>query len=184
MSGNIIERNVTNGQYVQGDNTSLLTIADTSTVWAYADVLESDLHLVRPGLAATITALAWPGRKFTATVDRINDKVDPETRTIKVRLLIPNPDHALRPEMFITVALGLGSSSTITVPAGAVFTESAKSYLFVQSGDRRFERRSVTAVPDGPGRLTVTSGLKSGERVVSDGALLLDLQRKHQRESK
>jgi cobalt-zinc-cadmium efflux system membrane fusion protein len=107
-------------------------------------------------------------------VDRINDKVDPETRTLKVRLLVSNPGELLKAEMFITAALELNErTSGVTVPAKALLSEDAKSYLFVASGERRFERRLVSAVPDGSGRMRVTDGLRTGDRIVTDGALLL-----------
>jgi cobalt-zinc-cadmium efflux system membrane fusion protein len=112
-----------------------------------------------------------------ASVDRISDKVDPETRTLKVRLLASNPGELLKAEMFITAALELNERTTgVTVPAKALLEEDDKSYLFVASGERRFERRLVSAVPDGSGRMRVTSGLHSGDRIVTDGALLLSFR--------
>ena len=82
-------------------------------------------------------------------------------------------------EMFITASIDLGGGATgVTVPAKALFTEGDRSFLFVSAGERRFERRNVVATPDGSGRLRVTSGLRSGERVVTDGALLLNYRMK------
>src|SRR5581483_1003092 len=88
MSGTLIERNLTPGQYVQADSTALLTIADLSSVWVLVDVFERDIHLVRPGQKVQVVAAAYPDRRFTATVERISDKVDPDSRTLKVRLLV------------------------------------------------------------------------------------------------
>jgi len=174
QAGKVIERSVTSGQFVQADSTALLTLADTSTVWVFADVFESDIHLVHPGDKVRVIAAAYPDRAFMASVDRINDKVDPETRTLKVRLLVSNPGELLKAEMFITAALELNErTSGVTVPAKALLSEDAKSYLFVASGERRFERRLVSAVPDGSGRMRVTDGLRTGDRIVTDGALLL-----------
>jgi cobalt-zinc-cadmium efflux system membrane fusion protein len=181
LGGTVIERPVTPGQFVQADNTPLLTIADLSTVWVLLDVYESDLHRVHPGQRVEVTATAYPERRFTARVDRINDKVDPETRTLKVRLLVSNPGNLLKPEMFITASLVLDESvPTVTVPAKALFTEGDRMFAFVSAGEHRFERRLVTASADGDGRLRVTSGIKPGETVVADGALLLRLRQKQQ----
>ena len=102
LSGTVIERTLTAGQFVQGDGTALLTIADLSTVWVLVDVFESDIHVVHPGLRVAVTAAAYPSQRFMATVDRISDKVDPDTRTLKVRLLVSNPGLLLKPEMFIS----------------------------------------------------------------------------------
>jgi cobalt-zinc-cadmium efflux system membrane fusion protein len=183
ISGTVIERAITNGQFIQGDNTSLLTIADTSSVWVMVDVFERDIHVVKPGQKVQVVATAYPERHFTATVERISDKVDPDTRTLKVRLLVPNSDSLLKPEMFISASLELsGSGTSMTVPATAVFTEDSKNFLFAAAGERSFARRQVSTAPDGEGRLRVTSGLHSGDRVVTDGALLLNFRQKQQRD--
>jgi cobalt-zinc-cadmium efflux system membrane fusion protein len=128
-------------------------------------------------------AAAYPDRRFPASVERISDKVDPDSRTLKVRLLVSNPDLLLKPEMFITASLDLSDGgSAISVPAGAMFTEDGKSYVFAAINDRRFERRLIVAVPDAEGRLRVTSGLRVGERIVTDGAMLLDYRRKQKQD--
>ena len=179
MSGTLIERNLTPGQYVQADSTALLTIADLSTVWVLVDVFERDIHLVHVGQKVQVVAAAYPDRRFPATVERISDKVDPDSRTLKVRLLVSNPKFLLKPEMFITSSLELsGGGAAISVPASAVFTEDGKSYVFAAINDRRFERRLIVAASDAEGRLRVTSGLRVGDRIVTDGAMLLDYRRK------
>jgi cobalt-zinc-cadmium efflux system membrane fusion protein len=183
MSGAVMERTVTTGQYVQADSNPLLTIADLSTVWVLVDIFERDIHVIHPGQKVQVTAAAWPDRRFTATVERISDKVDPESRTLKVRLLVSNPNLMLKPEMFITASVELSeTTSGITTPATALFTEDGKSYLFVALDGRRFERRMVTAAPGGEGHWSITSGLRTGDRVVSNGALLLNYRRVQKQE--
>ncbi len=183
LGGIVIERNIATGQFVQGDSTSLLTLADPATVWVLADVFENDLHLIHPGQHAQLAAVAYPDRRFTATVERIGDRIDADSRTMKVRLLVSNSDLLLKPEMFITAALDLaGTSAGLTVPAQAMIVEGTRGYVFVQSGDRRFVKTLVTATPDGAGRLRITAGLKPGDRVVTDGALLVNFRQASQRE--
>ncbi len=179
MAGTLIERNLTPGQFVQADSTALLTIADLSTVWVLVDVFERDIHLVHVGQKVQVVAAAYPDRRFAASVERISDKVDPDSRTLKVRLLVSNPNFLLKPEMFITSSLELGGGgAAISVPAAAVFTEDGKSYVFAAINDRRFERRLIVAAPDAEGRLRVTGGLRVGDKIVTDGAMLLDYRRK------
>lgn len=179
QSGNVIERTLTPGQFVQADSTALLTVADVATVWVLLDVFESDIHLVHPGDKVQVTATAYPDRPFNATVDRISDKVDPETRTLKVRLLVSNPGLLLKSEMFVAASLELSERTTgVTVPAKALLSEDDRSYIFVATGERRFERRLVSAIPDGSGRMRVTSGIRTGDRIVTDGALLLSFRQK------
>jgi membrane fusion protein, heavy metal efflux system len=174
---------VTPGQFVQGDNTPLLTVVDMSTVWVLVDVFETDVHLVHPGQRVEVTATAYPDRHFRAAVDRINDKVDPETRTLKVRLLVSNPGLLLKPEMFITASVTINEKApALTVPAKALFTEGDHSYAFVAVDERHFERREVSATADGSNRRRVLAGIHPGDRVVSDGALLLRLRQKQQQQ--
>jgi len=183
MAGTLIDRNLTPGQFVQADSTALLTIADLTTVWVLVDVFERDIHLIQVGQKVQVVAAAYPDRRFPASVERISDKVDPDSRTLKVRLLVSNPNVLLKPEMFITSSLELsGGGAAISVPAGAVFTEDGKSYVFAAKTDRRFERRLIVAAPDAEGRLRVTSGLRVGDRIVTDGAMLLDYRRKQKQD--
>ena len=183
MAGTLIDRNLTPGQFVQADSTALLTIADLTTVWVLVDVFERDIHLIQVGQKVQVVAAAYPDRRFPASVERISDKVDPDSRTLKVRLLVSNPNVLLKPEMFITSSLELsGGGAAISVPAGAVFTEDGKSYVFAAINDQRFERRLIVAAPDAEGRLRVTSGLRVGDRIVTDGAMLLDYRRKQKQD--
>lgn len=181
--GIVIDRAVTEGQYVQGDGTALLTVADPATVWVLADIFENDLHLIHAGQHAQITAVAYPGKRFNATVERIGEKIDADSRTMKVRLLVPNSDGLLKPEMFITAGFDLGGTAAgLTIPATAMLVEGTQGYAFLQTADRTFVKTPITATPDGPGRLRVTSGLKAGDRVVTDGALLVNFRQANQKE--
>jgi cobalt-zinc-cadmium efflux system membrane fusion protein len=181
--GIVIDRAVTEGQYVQGDGTALLTIADPATVWVLADIFENDLHVIHPGQHAQITAVAYPDRRFNATVERIGEKIDADSRTMKVRLLVPNSDGLLKPEMFITAGFDLGGTAAgLTIPATAMLVEGTQGYAFLQTADRTFVKTRITATPDGPGRLRVTAGLKAGDRVVTDGALLVNFRQANQKE--
>jgi len=174
LGGKVIERAVTEGQFVQADSNALLIIADLSTVWVLADIFERDLHLIQVGQRAEVTTAAYPDQRFVANVSRINDVVDPATRTVKVRFLVSNQGGRLKPEMFASVTLFLHRTEpALTLPAQAVFTEGDRNYIFVSEGERRFKRREVQIQPDAPGRLRVTSGLKAGEKVISEGVLLV-----------
>ena len=180
LGGTVIERPVTEGQFVQPDSSALVTIADLSTVWVLADVFERDLHLVEVGQKAEVTTAAYPEQGFVAHVDRIGDVVDPGTRTVKVRFLVSNPEGQLKPEMFASVSLFLNESArALTIPAQAVFTEGGHNFVYVQTGEGEFVRRQVEAVAN-DGDLKILSGLQAGEQVVSNGALLLRLQEERQ----
>jgi membrane fusion protein, heavy metal efflux system len=174
IGGSIIERHVTDGQFVQADSMPIIAVADVSTVWVMGDVFERDLHLVNTGDEATITTTAYPGERFTGRVNYVSDVIDPMTRTAKVRVSVPNPRSRLKPEMFASIVLGVGASGpALTVPASAVFTEDGHSWVYVSTKAGHFTRRSIEVDQDEGADRRVLNGLRSGDRVVTGGALLL-----------
>ncbi len=174
LNGKVVERPVTEGQFVQPDSNPLMVIADLANLWVLADIYESDLHRIRVGQKAEVATAAYPDERFVATISRVSDVVDPTTRTVKVRFLVSNPSGRLKPEMFASVKIFLNEQATaLTVPPSAVFTEGGKNYVYVQTGMREFTRRLVDVSPDPSGRMRVTSGLKAGEKVVTERAMLV-----------
>ena len=174
IAGTVIERNVTNGQFVGPDNPPLVTIADLSNVWVQADVFERAVHSIAVGQKADVTTTAYPDEHFIAHVSNIGAVVDAQTRTAKVRVLVANRDLRLKPGMFISVRLSLpNTDSSLTVAAKAVFVENSKSFAYLQTGGHEFVRREVATAARGSDRLKVLRGLAAGDRVVSDGVLLL-----------
>jgi cobalt-zinc-cadmium efflux system membrane fusion protein len=174
IGGVVIERKVTDGQFVQSDSTPAVTVADLSTVWVVGDLFERDLHLASVGLTATVTTPAYPGEAFKARVSYISDTIDPATRTAKVRVSVVNPGVRLKPEMFASIALDVSSDERqTTLPARATFMEGGRTFVFVEVAPGRFVRRAVEVASGEGDERRVTSGLKAGERVVVDGAVLL-----------
>jgi membrane fusion protein, heavy metal efflux system len=174
IGGTVTDRNLTNGQYVGTDPAPVMTIADLSHVWVQADVFERDLHSITPGQKALVTTAAYPDDRFSAEVSRIATVVDAQTRTAKVRFAVANPGGRLKPGMFTTMSLYLPqSASSLTLPAKAVFVEGGRSFAYVQVGPQEFARREIETAAGGAERVRVVSGLKAGDRVISDGVLLL-----------
>jgi membrane fusion protein, heavy metal efflux system len=151
----------------------LCTIADLSTVWVEGDAFEQDAAILRAGTAAKVTLNAYPNESWTGTVAVVSDTVDPATRTMKVRVELPNPALRLKPNMFATVWLLRSSGQGISVPATAVVREGAKAYVFVATGNDRFERRDVVLGRTEDDNVQITSGLSAGTVIASNGALLL-----------
>jgi cobalt-zinc-cadmium efflux system membrane fusion protein len=175
MSGVVTQRDVTEGQFVDTQSSPLLTIADLSTVWVLADVFERDLRAISVNERAEVTTNAYPDQKFVARIAQIGNVVDPETHTLTVRFLVNNPQQRLKPGMFATASIELSpaAGAGLTVPSTAVFVEEGKSYSYVQTGNSAFTRREVSTLPDGGSRVRVMAGLRAGDRVVTDGVLLL-----------
>ena len=180
ISGKVIEVNVAPGEYrgavsSHSDTTTapLMTIADLQNVWVSADIPEPALRLVRVGERVSITFISLPDETFTATVSRIGDVLDPQTRTFKVQVELPNPQGRLRPEMFASLQLLGPRHPTPVVPSTAIVQEYGHALVFLERGPGKFERRQVsTGVQVGP-MVAVASGVEAGERVVTDGAVLL-----------
>jgi len=180
ISGKVIEVNVAPGEYrgavsSHSDTTTapLMTIADLQNVWVSADIPEPALRLVRVGERVSITFISLPDETFTGTVSRIGDVLDPQTRTFKVQVELPNPQGRLRPEMFASLQLLGPRHPTPVVPSTAIVQEYGHALVFLERGPGKFERRQVsTGVQVGP-MVAVASGVEAGERVVTDGAVLL-----------
>ncbi len=170
--GHVIARNAFPKQRVTPE-TELYAIADLSKVWIVADAFESEAGSVRIGQAATVT-IPFSSRALRAAVSYILPDVDPETRTLKVRLDAPNPGFALKPGMFVDVEFRTATPRRVTVPAEAVLDTGLRQTVFVDRGDGSLETRRVETGERMGDRVEIRKGLKAGERVVTSGNFLLD----------
>ena len=154
--------------------TPIFTVSDLSTVWVQADVAEKDLGLVKVGDAVEVRVNAFPGRVFTGHVTYIPDAIEPTTGMAKVRCEVPNPDDALRVNMFATVTiLSPQGGDGGMVPSESLQEVNKQSVVFVQTGDGQFAWRSVHAGLVANGKAQITSGLAAGTQVVGEGSYWL-----------
>jgi len=173
LSGKVLEMGVTAGEYRNDTNAAVMTIADLSTVWVSSDVPESSIRLIQIGERIDVTLSAYPGEVFRARVTRIADTVDPQSRTIKVRAELQNPQERFRPEMFGTIRHREGSRIAPVLPVGAVIQGDGRSAVFVEQSPGRFVQTEVVVGNRSGDLLPVIRGVKVGDRVVVDGAMLL-----------
>ena len=175
IAGVVVERNVLVGQEVRADQaTPLLTISSLDTVWVLADVYEQDLGLVAEGDTVAIQVPAYPGEKFAGRVGHIGDVVDPATRTVKIRCVVPNKDHRLKPEMFAKVDVAdNGRRKIIGIATKAVLTDGDKTYVIVATEGNVFRLHRVDVGPESEGRIRVLGGLVPGEKIVTEGAIFM-----------
>ncbi|MBZ6382543.1 efflux RND transporter periplasmic adaptor subunit [Sphingomonas sanguinis] len=176
ISGVIASRDVAAGQYVsQGGDKPVMTITDPSRVWLVAQVAESDAENVRVGDPVEVTTPAVPGRVFHATIDLVGAALDPQTHRLPVRASIPNPDKALKPQMFASFAIKhLNAGEAIRVPAAAVIHEGDTARVWIMRPDGLLVARDVQTGDSANGLVTITSGLKPGEKIVTSGALFVN----------
>jgi membrane fusion protein, copper/silver efflux system len=154
--------------------TELYALADLSKVWVMADVYEFEAADVREGVWADVTLSTYPGRTFRGRVTYINPQLESSTRTLKVRVELPNPGLLLKPDMFADVNLRIAGARSLVVPAEAVMDSGSEQTVFVALGDGYFEPRKVTLGGRAGNKYVVTSGLRAGEQVVTSGNFLID----------
>jgi Cu(I)/Ag(I) efflux system membrane fusion protein len=173
VSGYVVALNVLQGDRVDPDR-ELFEVADLSRIWAVADVYERDLARVKPGLTAVLTLDAYPGRKFNGRIEYVYPQLDPETRTLPVRVALANPTGTLKPGLFGTVEIGLPAKSSVTVPAEAVIDTGDRRYVFVETAAGHFDPRVVTVGERSGDRAEILEGVAEGERVASSGNFFID----------
>jgi cobalt-zinc-cadmium efflux system membrane fusion protein len=176
ISGKVLEMSVAPGEYRNDTNAAVMTIADLSTVWVSSDVPESQIRFIDPGERIDVTLAAFPGETFRGRVTRIADTVDPQTRTIKVRAEMDNSRGRLRPEMFGTIKHTDSVRTMPVLPNGAVVQEGGKNMVWMERAPGRFQPVPVTTGAHTDDHISITSGLRAGDRVVIDGAMLLRAQ--------
>ncbi|HXO28246.1 MAG TPA: efflux RND transporter periplasmic adaptor subunit, partial [Thermoanaerobaculia bacterium] len=173
VSGYITEKNALPNLYVQPE-TRLYAVADLSEVWVDARLFQQDAGRVAAGDAAEVTVDAYPGKVFRGRVDGLLPQVDMTTRTLPVRLVLPNPGLRLRPGMYVNVALELALGRQLVIPAAAALHSGTTTLAFVYSGDGAIEPRQVELGPRAGDAVVVRKGLRAGERIVISPSFLID----------
>ncbi len=175
IAGVVVERNLNPGQEVRPDGASapLFVVSDPSVLWVSIDAQEADVRDLRTGAKVQLLVPSLPDQKLQATISAVTDQIDPNTRTIKIRATVANPQRWLKNEMLAKVHYQRQVGNSIEVPATAVFLRGNQHYVFVQSQAGVFEPRDVKVSYEGAQKVLLSAGLKEGEQVVSQNGLLL-----------
>jgi RND family efflux transporter MFP subunit len=155
-------------------DTELYTVSDLSTVWADADIYEYEVPYVHLGQRVSLNLSYYPGKTYTGKISFIYPTVDPQTRTVKARIQIPNPGFVLKPQMFADAKLRVDYGTKIIVPQEAVLNSGIEQHVFVVHEGGLFEPRKVSIGPVVDGNAVILSGLKAGETIVVSGNFLID----------
>jgi cobalt-zinc-cadmium efflux system membrane fusion protein len=176
VDGTVVDRVINPGLEVRTDaQTPLFVISDPTRLWVFLDVTERDISRVRPGLNLVLRSNAYPERRFDGKLDLLGDTLDAATRTVKARGSLRNPDRLLKAEMYVDVEVSDPTQpGGLEVPSAAVVAAGRRSYVFVEEGRGRFQRRPVQPGPERAGKTLILAGLVPGQRVVVDGSLLLE----------
>jgi membrane fusion protein, copper/silver efflux system len=174
--GVVLERNAVEGMRAPA-GTVLFRIADHTLVWAVIDVAERDLGALSVGQPASVKARGFPGREFAGKVDVIYPEINKETRTVRFRIELNNPDLALLHGMYVDADIDVGSATPVlAVPESAVMDAGRRQAVFVDKGDGRFEPREVKLGQRGDGYVEVRQGIEEGEPVVIAANFLIDAE--------
>lgn len=176
VSGYVVEKPVFGGQRIMAGD-AIYKIADLSVIWVEGEVFERDLPGVRVGQVVTTHVHGASGAGLTGRIAYVYPTLNPETRTVRVRVSLPNPGGHLKPGMYATLTIeGTGPASAVTVPRSALLSTGERNLVFVRREDGRLEPRLVTPGRIGEDRIEILSGLAAGEIVVASATFLVDAE--------
>jgi membrane fusion protein, copper/silver efflux system len=173
VAGFVTRKNAVEGLFVQ-PGTVLYELADLSTVWVLADVYEYEIERVRAGQEATVRLAAFPRATIRGKVTFLAPDLDPATRTLRVRIELPNADSRLRPGMYGDVSIAGDRTDGVFVPAEAVVDTGEAQYVFLAQAGGRFEPRRVKVGARAGDKVQILEGVSEGETVVTTANFLLD----------
>ena len=151
----------------------LFVITDPTALWIQLDASEKNLPLLKRGKTIPIRTPAYAEESFSARIDTVADFLDPVTRTIKVRAALDNSTRKLKSEMFVTAVVDFDGATELLVPSKSMYFQNEKNYLFIDEGNGKFTRREVKAGDVRDNRTEILEGLREGEKVVTEGTLML-----------
>ena len=174
IAGSVIELGVAPGAFWNDPTAPLMTIADLTTVWVTAVVPEKDISFISEHQAVDVNFAAYPGQSFKGHVLFISDVLDPDTRRAKVRVAFSNPDYRLKLAMFANVTVLTPAQELPVVPTAALVLKKDANRVFVETTSWTFEPRQVKTGAQQGDQIVIQEGLRTGERVVVKGAVLLN----------
>ncbi len=172
VSGYVVEKNLVAGSAFEPGQ-RLYRIAPLSRVWIEAEVYEYELPLVHEGQTATVTLPYMPERSFEASVAYVHPTLDPKTRTARIRLELPNPDLALRPDMYANVRIRAERGERLLVPQSAVLYAGRRNFVFRALGDGRFRPQPVKVGLRSGEEVEILTGLEPGDAIVTSATFLI-----------
>ena len=177
VKGFVTKKTVVKGQYVTPEMV-LYEVSDLSSVWVYADIYESDFSYLKQNQTVKIAFTAYPDRTFSGKIIFISPNLNPETRTVKTRIELPNPGFLLKPGMYGDVDIDIRIPNRLVVPVEAVIDSGMRQLVFLDRGSGIFEPREVKLGAHHEGYIEVISGVKEGDAIVISATFLIDSESK------
>lgn len=175
ISGYVIEKNINNGMELRSDNnTTMFTISELDDVWVMANVFETDISRVKEGYPAEVSTISYPDKIFKGRIDKVYNVLDPETKTLQVRIRLDNEDMLLKPEMFATVMLRYKDGGEMpAIPSSAVIFDKGKNFVMVFRDKYNIDTREVKVSKSLNNVSYISQGLNAGDKVISRNQLLI-----------
>jgi RND family efflux transporter MFP subunit len=175
IDGFVVQKNATNGMAIRSDNaTSLFTISDLKEVWVQANVYEANISSVQEGDDVEVTTITYPGVVFKGKINKLMNVLDPTNRVMKMRVVLPNPDYKLKPQMFATVTVNNDlERQAISVPLSALIFDHSQYYVLVYGGKKDVQIRSVEIISTNNKTAYIKSGVEPGEKVIASQTILI-----------
>jgi cobalt-zinc-cadmium efflux system membrane fusion protein len=183
LDGVVVDKTINPGQEVRPDQmlandaklvSPLFVITDPSRLWVQLDATEQDTPRLKAGQPIILRSRGQPDQVFQGNIAVISEFLDPSTRTIKVRGTVDNSKHLLKGEMFVSVELPANQHAGFDVSPKAVFLKGEKHFVFLEDAPGQYERREIKIGSEHGGKILVIDGISSGQRVVTNGCLLLE----------
>lgn len=175
ISGFIVTKKINQNEQLRSDvNEPIFSVAEINQVWVLANVNESDISKIQVGHEVEIRTLAFPDVIYKGKIDKIFNAIDPETKSMKVRIKVPNTDFKLKPEMNCTVSVKFSENeSMVAVPSSSLIFDKSNYWLMVFKDRHNVETRKVEIYRQLGDTTYIKSGLKEGEKVISQNGLLI-----------
>lgn len=158
-----------------GYNASALLVGSRGgSVWVYIDAYDAQASMIRPGQAVELTSPALPGRTFSGTVRSMDPVLNADSRTLRVRAQVTDPDGALKPEMYLSAMIEAGLGRRLAIPESAVMDTGTRQLAYVQTEPGTYEPREIRLGHQADGYDEVVSGLREGEKVATSANFLID----------
>lgn len=175
ITGYIVNKNINQNEALRSDRAdAVFSIAEINEVWVLANVNESDIAKVAIGYDALVQTISYPDQLFKGKVSRIFNAIDPETKAMKILVKMPNPENKLKPEMNATVTLRFQEQKLLpSVPSSSLIFDKSKTWVMIFKDRKNIETRQVEVYRELGGMAYIASGIKTGEKVISQSGLLI-----------
>jgi cobalt-zinc-cadmium efflux system membrane fusion protein len=175
IGGFIVQKGATNNMTIRGDNsTSLFTISDLKNVWIQANVYESNISLIHQGENVDVSTIAYPGKIFKGKIDKVMNVLDPASKVMKVRVVLPNADYLLKPEMYASITVTeKENKECLSVPSSAIIFDHSQNYVLLYHSKSDVKITPIQVISAVGNKTYISSGVTEGDKVVSSQAILI-----------